>query len=141
MQLERRSTRRAIEKYLPRLKFRRRSILSGHRLAILSADKTSLRRSIPAHPHNDALRKSRNGLFCKSLRAIEESVTHNFLLKICSTPPHSPTLAPAFDSSIARVQLRFIMRAIEESNLGQRIWRPQLYHLTNRPWLDQYNIK
>ena len=25
------------------------------------------------------------------------------------------------------------MRAIEESNLGQRFWRPQLYHLTNRP--------
>ena len=28
------------------------------------------------------------------------------------------------------------LRAIEESNLGQRIWRPQLYHLTNRPWSD-----
>ena len=26
------------------------------------------------------------------------------------------------------------MRAIEESNLEQRIWRPQLYHLTNRPF-------
>ncbi len=26
-----------------------------------------------------------------------ESATHNFLLKICATPPHSPPLAPAFD--------------------------------------------
>ena len=25
------------------------------------------------------------------------------------------------------------LRAIEESNLGQRFWRPQLCHLTNRP--------
>ena len=31
------------------------------------------------------------------------------------------------------MQVPGVLRAIEESNLGQRFWRPQLCHLTNRP--------
>jgi hypothetical protein len=35
-----------------------------------------------------------------------DSVTHNFLLEICATPPHSPSLIPAFESLMFRLITR-----------------------------------
>lgn len=42
---------------------------------------------------------------------VQDSVTHNFLLKICATPSQSPSLLPTFESCTRNPQRYFIQIA------------------------------